>query len=86
MLVSETQEVSHPVPTHYSVFVSHSMNPDDLPIVYAACNEAKVRGVSCYVAERDWQFWEVAAREDRQGDPLLRLPRADRSALPVGGH
>jgi hypothetical protein len=40
----------------YSVFVSHSMKQEDLAIVYAACNDAVLRGISCYIAERDWQF------------------------------
>ncbi len=40
----------------YSVFISHSMKQEDLAIVYAACEDARLRGVTCYIAERDWQF------------------------------
>lgn len=40
----------------FSVFVSHSMRQDDLAIVYEAARQAQLRGISCYIAERDWQF------------------------------
>ncbi|MGD1025627.1 MAG: toll/interleukin-1 receptor domain-containing protein [Candidatus Sulfotelmatobacter sp.] len=40
----------------YSVFVSHSTKQDDLAIINAACNDALLRGITCYIAERDWQF------------------------------
>jgi hypothetical protein len=38
------------------MFVSHSMKQEDLAIIYAACNDAVLRGITCYIAERDWQF------------------------------
>jgi hypothetical protein len=40
----------------YNVFVSHSMRQDDLAIVYETARQASLRGISCYIAERDWQF------------------------------
>jgi len=40
----------------FSVFVSHSMRQDDLAIVYEAARQAQLRGINCYIAERDWQF------------------------------
>ncbi len=40
----------------FNVFVSHSMRQDDLGIVYEAARQATARGISCYIAERDWQF------------------------------
>jgi hypothetical protein len=40
----------------YNVFVSHSMRQDDLGIVYEAAKQAQLKGISCYIAERDWQF------------------------------
>jgi hypothetical protein len=42
--------------TPYSVFVSHSMKQEDLAIVYETERDARSRGISCYIAERDWQF------------------------------
>lgn len=42
--------------TPYSVFVSHSMRQEDLGIVYTANQDAYARGITCYIAERDWQF------------------------------
>lgn len=42
----------------YTVFVSHSMNQDDLGIVYDAARQAQAVGVEFYIAERDWQFGE----------------------------
>ncbi len=42
--------------TPYCVFVSHSMKQEDLAIIYAACNDAVLRDITCYIAERDWQF------------------------------
>src|SRR6266446_4540064 len=39
-----------------NVFVRHSMRPDDLAIVYEAARQASLRGITCYIAERDWQF------------------------------
>jgi len=32
------------------------MNQADLGIVYSAVQDAAVRGIACYIAERDWQF------------------------------
>jgi hypothetical protein len=50
-------EISESMPmTPYNVFVSHSMKQEDLPIIYAAGNDAGLRGITCYIAERDWQF------------------------------
>ncbi|MGO9208773.1 MAG: toll/interleukin-1 receptor domain-containing protein [Terriglobales bacterium] len=42
--------------TPYNVFVSHSMRQEDLGIVYTAATDAHARGLTCYIAERDWQF------------------------------
>jgi hypothetical protein len=32
------------------------MRQDDLAIVYEAARQAQLRGINCYIAERDWQF------------------------------
>ena len=40
----------------YNVFISHSMNQDDLGLVYETARRAEANGISCYIAERDWQF------------------------------
>jgi hypothetical protein len=40
----------------YNVFVSHSMRQEDLGIVYETARDASLRGIGCYIAERDWQF------------------------------
>ena len=40
----------------YNVFVSHSMRPEDLAIIYEAARDAAIRGITCYVAERDVQL------------------------------
>jgi hypothetical protein len=40
----------------YNVFISHSMKQEDLAIVYEAVKDASSRGITCYIAERDWQF------------------------------
>ena len=40
----------------YTVFVSHSMNQDDLGLVYETARQARLSGIECYIAERDWQF------------------------------
>jgi hypothetical protein len=37
----------------YRVFVSHSMRPDDLKIVYDAAQQLQTTGIHCYFAERD---------------------------------
>lgn len=40
----------------YTVFVSHSMQQEDLGVVYEAAHQAFHRDIRCYIAERDWQF------------------------------
>lgn len=48
--------LQQPALVQYSVFVSHSMRQEDLGIVYTAAHDAHAKGISCYIAERDWQF------------------------------
>ena len=45
----------------YNVFVSHSMAQEDVAIVWEAVRQARLRGVFCYMAERDWQFGNTLA-------------------------
>ncbi len=40
----------------YKVFTSHSMNQDDLGVVYGAARQAQLAGIQFYIAERDWQL------------------------------
>jgi hypothetical protein len=40
----------------YKVFFSHSMGQEDLEMVYEAVRDARLRGIACYVAERDQQL------------------------------
>ena len=43
----------------FSVFVSHSMRPHDLPLLRGVCDHLSHHGISYYLAERDWRFGEV---------------------------
>ena len=43
----------------FSVFVSHSMRPHDLPLLRGVCEHLSHHGISYYLAERDWRFGEV---------------------------
>lgn len=51
----------------YKVFISHSMNQDDLGLVYETARRAEVNGISCYIAERDWQFGSSLPAKIEQG-------------------
>ena len=43
----------------FSVFVSHSMRPHDLPLLRGVCEHLSHHGITYYLAERDWRFGEV---------------------------
>jgi hypothetical protein len=43
----------------FSVFVSHSMRPHDLPLLRGVCDHLSEHGITYYLAERDWRFGEV---------------------------
>ncbi len=43
----------------FSVFVSHSMRPHDLPLLRGVCDHLSHHGITYYLAERDWRFGEV---------------------------
>ena len=42
----------------FSVFVSHSMRPHDLPLLRGVCDHLSHHGITYYLAERDWRFGE----------------------------
>lgn len=42
----------------FSVFVSHSMRPIDLPLLRGVCDHLSHHGIDYYLAERDWRFGE----------------------------
>lgn len=42
----------------FSVFVSHSMRPVDLPLLRGVCDHLSHHGIDYYLAERDWRFGE----------------------------
>ena len=42
----------------FSVFVSHSMRPHDLPLLRGVCEHLSHHGITYYLAERDWRFGE----------------------------
>lgn len=48
----------------YKIFVSHSMPPEDLGIVYAMAEQAKQRGISTFVAERAPQLEESVSKRN----------------------
>lgn len=48
----------------YKVFISHSMPPEDLGIVYAMAEQAKQRGISTFVAERASQLEESVSKRN----------------------
>ena len=43
----------------FSVFVSHSMRPHDLPLLRGVCDHLSHHGITYYLAERDWRFGQV---------------------------
>jgi hypothetical protein len=43
----------------FSVFVSHSMRPHDVPLLRGVCDHLSHHGITYYLAERDWRFGEV---------------------------
>jgi hypothetical protein len=43
----------------FAVFVSHSMRPNDLPLLRGVCDHLSHHGITYYLAERDWRFGEV---------------------------
>jgi len=59
----------------FSVFVSHSMRPHDLPLLRGVCEHLSHHGITYYLAERDWRFGEsLPARvegEIRRSDCIL---------------
>jgi len=42
----------------FSVFVSHSMRPTDLPLLRGVCDHLSHYGITYDLAERDWRFGE----------------------------
>ena len=42
----------------FTVFVSHSMRPHDLPLLRGVCDHLSQHGITYYLAERDWRFGE----------------------------
>ena len=42
----------------FSVFVSHSLRPHDLPLLRGVCDHLSRHGITYYLAERDWRFGE----------------------------
>jgi len=40
----------------YTVFLSHSMAPEDQPIIQSIFDNIHAVGAQCYMAERDWMF------------------------------
>ena len=42
----------------FSIFVSHSMRPADLPLLRGVCDHLSHYGITYYLAERDWRFGE----------------------------
>lgn len=42
----------------FSVFVSHSMRPVDLPLLRGVCEHLSQHGIDYDLAERDWRFGE----------------------------
>lgn len=51
--------------TNYKVFISHSMPPEDLGIVYAMAEQANHRGISTFVAERAPQLEESICKRNQ---------------------
>jgi hypothetical protein len=47
----------------FNVFVSHSMRQEDLEIVYEASRQARISGIHCYIAERDFQYGETLSEK-----------------------
>lgn len=48
----------------YKIFISHSMPPEDLGIVYAMAEQANQRGISTFVAERASQLEESVSKRN----------------------
>lgn len=42
----------------FSVFVSHSMRPVDVPLLRGVCDHLSQYGIEYFLAERDWRFGE----------------------------
>ena len=42
----------------FTVFVSHSMRPHDLPLLRGVCDHLSQHGITYFLAERDWRFGE----------------------------
>lgn len=68
----------------FSVFVSHSMRPVDLPLLRGVCDHLSHYGITYYLAERDWRFGEsLPARVEtavRRADCLLAFLTKDGQA------
>ncbi len=45
----------------FNVFVSHSMRPEDMPLITSFCDYIAQHGMTCYLAERDWKFGQTLA-------------------------
>ena len=69
----------------FSVFVSHSMRPHDLPLLRGVCEHLSHHGITYYLAERDWRFGEgLPARvenEIKRSDCVLAFITAGGSAF-----
>lgn len=48
----------------YKIFISHSMPPEDLGIVYAMAEQVNQRGISTFVAERASQLEESVSKRN----------------------
>lgn len=47
---------------NFSVFVSHSMRPEDMPLILSFCEHISSHPqMTCYLAERDWKFGNTLA-------------------------
>lgn len=61
----------------YSVFLSHSMTPEDEPFVRTIVEQLRILNIQCYIAEHDGQFGQsLAAKVElalRNCDCLLAL-------------
>lgn len=68
----------------FSVFVSHSMRPADLPLLRGVCEHLSLYDITYYLAERDWRFGEtLPARVEsaiRRADCVLAFLTKDGEA------
>lgn len=68
----------------FSVFVSHSMRPVDLPLLRGVCEHLSHHGITYYLAERDWRFGDALPtrieNEIRRADFVLGFIAKDGTA------